>query len=766
MKRALRLRSTRLAIAVAAALSLGMALSPLLGVWGVESALVLGIVLPPFVAAAAARYVAALRRDGVHARSSRIVARACGLGLVVLAVPLAVLGLNMAFRVPSCNPVEGFAFVLLGPGAGVLLAACTGATVGAFVRRARVATLLAVLFPLAAIALGIFRFWSSPAIFVYQHYVGWFPGALYDEGAFIPTPYLSFRALTLAILVAIAAFLGATWDPGTFRARLYRLATAPARATLATVLVVLVITADAFGAELGHVGDAELIAEELGATHRGERCIVHAPRDLPLAERERLVADCDLRVRMAEADLGVRQERPVTAFFFRSAEEKQRFMGAAHTFVAKPWRDEVYLQLRGWPHPVLHHEVVHVVAGNTAVGPFRVGGHLGGWLPDPALIEGVAVAVAWDVRDGLTPHQWAAAMRRLDLMPSLDGVVGLSFLGQPPRNAYTVAGSFIRYLIDTYGAAPVRRAYRTGDLAEAVGRPLAELEREWHAFLDEVELPDDAMALAEVRFSERSIFSAVCPHEVAKLRTELAADIAVGDAPRALESCHELLDIDPGDAVTRAQCVGVNAWSGRLEQALAELRLLESEPEAPEPIQALAREGLADAAWRRGDAGEAIAMYRALLDEPQTDDIARQIEVKVIGIEAGGPQARLVFDLLVGEVGAAATPPVAVYIARELARERIDGLGPYLEARQLMAAGRYDLALPAIELGRERGLPTERLREEARRMHGTTLLAVGRTGAAARAWREALADPGSSEGQRAEARDWLRRIRMEATALE
>ena len=739
---------------------MAMSLSPLLGVWGVESALVLGVVLPPFVAAAAARYVAALRRDGVHARSSRILAHACGMALVVLAVPLAVLGLNMAFRVPSCNPVEGLAFVMLGPGAGVLLAACTGSTVAAFVRRVRVATWIAVLLPLAAIALGIFRFWSSPAIFVYQHYVGWFPGALYDEGAFIPIPYLSFRALTLAILVAIGAFLSATWDPGTFRARLSRLAGAPARATLASVLLLLVIAADAFGAELGHVGSADLIAEELGATERGERCIVHAPRDLPPKERQRLVADCDMRVRMAEADLGVRQERPVTAFFFRTAEEKQRFMGAAHTFIAKPWRDEVYLQLRGWPHPVLHHEIVHVVAGNTAMGPFRVGGHLGGWVPDPALIEGVAVAVAWDVRDGLTPHQWAAAMRRLDMMPPLEHVVGLSFLGQPPRNAYTVAGSFIRWVIDEHGAGPVRRAYRTGDLAGAVGEPLEALEREWHAFLDEVELPDDAMALAEVRFSERSIFSAVCPHEVAKLRAKLAADIAVGDGVRARESCEELLHIDPADTATRAQCVGVNAWSGRLERALADLRILEAPPEAPEPILALAREGLADAAWRRGDSAEALSMYRALLDEPQTDDVARQIEVKVIGIEAGGAQARLIFDLLVGEVGAPATAPVAVHIARELARDREDGLGPYLEARQLMNAGRYDLALPAIEAARARGLPTERLREEARRMVGTTLFAVDRPAEAARVWRETLADPGSAEGQRVEARDWLRRIRL------
>ena len=759
MKRALRLRSTRVALIVAAIASLAMTLSPLLGVWGVESALVLGVLLPPFAAAIGARYVAAVRRHGLLVRASRLIGRAAGTALLVLAVPVAVLGLNMAFRVPSCNPVEGLAFVLLGPGVGMVLASATGVLTSAWVPRVRLATALAVMFPIVGIALGVVRFWSSPAIFVYAHYVGWFPGTLYDEGVFIPTTYLSFRALSLAILLAMTAALSATWDPGTMRARLGGMLSAPARGSTATVLVLLVLVADGFAPQLGHTGDAAHIADELGATRRSERCIVHAPRDLPPSEVDRLAADCDYRVRIAEADLGVRHEAPVTAFFFRSAEEKQRLMGAASTFIAKPWRHEVYLQIRGWPHPVLAHEIVHVVAGGTADGPFRVGGHAGGWLPDPALIEGVAVAVAWDARDGLTPHQWAAAMRELDLMPPLARVLGLSFLGQPPRNAYTVAGSFVRYVIDTYGAEPVRRGYRTGDLAESVGKPIEELEREWLAFLDGVELPSEALALAELRFSDRSIFSAVCPHEVAKLRAALAADVSVGDAARAEESCREILEIDPNDAVTRAQCVGVNAWLGELPRALAHLRVLESPPEAPEPVLVMARLGLADAAWRRGDAGGALAIYRALLDEPQTDDAARQIEVRVLGLDASAREAALVFDLLVGRE-APASAPVAVYVARELAGIREDGLGPYLEARQLMGVGRYDLALPAIEAGRARGLPTERLRVEARRMHATILFAVGRPADATRVWREVLREPASSAAQRVEARDWLRRIRL------
>jgi hypothetical protein len=100
------------------------------------------------------------------------------------------------------------------------------------------------------------------------------------------------------------------------------------------------------------------------------------------------------------AILGVTQRARVTAFFFRDTSEKRRLMGASNTYIAKPWRNEVYLQLGGWPHPVLFHEIVHVVAGNVGRGPFRVSGGIGGLLPSPGIVEGVAGArhgliVAW-----------------------------------------------------------------------------------------------------------------------------------------------------------------------------------------------------------------------------------------------------------------------------------------------------------------------------------------------------------------------------------
>ena len=75
-------------------------------------------------------------------------------------------------------------------------------------------------------------------------------------------------------------------------------------------------------------------------------------------------------------------------FLFASDAEKGAYMGASHTYIAKPWRGEVYVQAAGFPHPTLGHELAHVVSGSFGVGPFHVAGPLGGIIPDPGRIEG------------------------------------------------------------------------------------------------------------------------------------------------------------------------------------------------------------------------------------------------------------------------------------------------------------------------------------------------------------------------------------------
>lgn len=743
-------------IALLAGLLAGLAMmpSPLLGVHGVESALVLGVWLPPFVAAAGARRVVRARRAGVSPPASGLLAGAVGRGLVVLLVPVALLALN-ALRIRNCSPWQGLLFMLLGPLPGVVLAAVVGVAAGAAVRRAGLATALAVLVPLAGVAATVHRFYASPAIALYGHFFGWFPGAIYDEAIELPVELGTFRGVTALLTGGLALLVVALWDRGRMRLRLGR-GKLPA-AVSGAALLAAAGAAVAFGPELGHRTTAAHVEEELGARVQGERCIVVAPREMAHDELLRHVADCDFHVHRAEQVLGVRQRAPITAFLFRNADEKRRLMGAGRTHVAKPWRHEVYLNAEPWPHRVLGHEVAHVVAGSAASGPWQVAGRLAGWWPSPGLIEGVAVAVAWEPRDRLTPHQWARAMLELDRMPDLAPVVGLGFLVEQGALAYTVAGSFVAYLREHHGPAAVRRAYRAGDVERATGRPLPELEAEWRRYLRRVPLPPEAMALARKRFEGGSIFTTVCPRRVALLRRRVQEDRRAGDPHRLAETCSELLDIDAADTGARAHLVGALARLGRSEAAREELARLAGPLDAPAPVVAQARERLADAAWRQGEVAEAAALYRSLLREPQSDEAARVREVKALALEAGGEQAALLYELLVGDAGLGAPSPAVVHLARRLDGLRDDGLGEYLEARQLYFHRRFESAAELFEAALVQGLPTARLQAETERLLGTSLFASGRLDAADAVW-AARTGPTRSPATRAEARRWRDRI--------
>ena len=133
-----------------------------------------------------------------------------------------------------------------------------------------------------------------------------------------------------------------------------------------------------------------------------------------------------------------------------SEEQKAAAMGAKDTNVAKPWRAEVYLVLRPPPHPVLRHELAHVVIGAKAPGPFAMAGRFDGWVPNPGMVEGIAVAVE-ETRGDLTVHQWAAAMSKAELLPRLGHLFGFGFFTKHAGTAYTAAGSFTAWVREIFG---------------------------------------------------------------------------------------------------------------------------------------------------------------------------------------------------------------------------------------------------------------------------------------------------------------------------
>lgn len=749
--------SGRIALVVAVFVGLGLCAVPLFGVTGAESALVLGVVLPPLVAAVCARHVIRGRNASRPVTSGTLLMESLCIALSLVAVPVLILTLN-GFRVRNCTPLEGLVFMGLGPAFGGWLAAWVSVAVALTVPRARWAQAIAVLIPVVTMLVGAYHLYDTPAVFAYNHFAGYLPGTLYDELISVSYTYATFRVETLALIAALGFAVTAGFDGTGTRLRWASVRALPFVAASAGLCLAGAVAIQWHGERLGHATSTAFMTEALGARVWGPRCTVVVPREMDLPTRRRMLEDCEFRLSQAEATLGVRSTARVTAFMFRSAGEKKRLMGAGSTYVAKPWRREVYLQPAGFPHPVLFHELTHVVAGDVASGPFKVSGTLRGLWPAPGLIEGLAVAVAWDARDGLTPHEWARAMLDLKLLPPIQRMLGLGFLAGSASRAYVASGSFLRFLLDTRGSAVVAEAYRTGDLEHATGQPVAALEKEWRAFLLTVPLREESRGLARMRFEPSGMFSAVCPHRVAALAEELDADLAANDARHARSTCEAILAIDPNDPGTRAAYVETLASTGEIAAAAQELARLVGPPSAPAPVVAAAREAVADEAWRRGDTQTAQQLYRTILSAPTADESARPLEVKLAALAAGGAQAELVFDILVGRDRGQTPAPVVVERAEKLRTVRSDGLGAYLLARQLINVGRPELALPYLDEAVAKTLPGPRLTKEAARLQAVALFLAARYDEARTANQRLRDAADATVGEQLNAQEWLNRI--------
>ena len=123
----------------------------------------------------------------------------------------------------------------------------------------------------------------------------------------------------------------------------------------------------------------------------------------------------------------------------------------------------------------------------------------------------------------------------------------------------------------------------------------------------------------------------------------------------------------------------------------------------------------------------------------------------------------MVFDLLLGPDLRGSAPRVVVHLAAQLAALDGGGLGPYLAARQLFASGRYDLARPMLVDALDRGLPTRRLTVEAERLTAIASFATDDMADARMRFARIRDDTSRSVAARAEADEWLRRARYEAT---
>ncbi|MFN2549124.1 MAG: tetratricopeptide repeat protein [Myxococcales bacterium] len=658
--------------------------------------------------------------------STRALARAVWFSLWALAMPLAVILLN-GLRRPACDPASGFVLYLALAVPSALLAASLGVACG-FLSRRGAPWIYAALFVISLVV-ALWPILREPQVFAFNHLGGMYPGPIYDEAIAATRALWLFRADTLSYAGACAGIALVLGPPRPRR-----------RGAAAAVLFGVAAVWMSLQAERLHwkASDAG-IDGELGGRLETAHLVLHFPREKSEGERMLLAHDAETDVAAVARFFGIAPPaRKIDVFFYRSADEKQRLIGAAETSFTKPWLRQIHVNDAGVPHPVLRHELVHALGADIAHGPWGVPR---GIIPQMALIEGVAVAGDWPIGE-FTIHEEARALRELKLLPDVGRLFkpGLFYAESGPR-AYTTAGSFVRWLWETKGPREMYELYSSYKSLDA-----GTLAPAYLAFLDSLREPARAVALAEQRFSAPAIVRKRCPHEVAMLQRQASN---ARDPVTAAALWTRCADLEPDDPALLVSLHRAQVRAKDFGAALATETKAFAHPKLSKPLRAQLLTESGDAAWKGADAARAEALFAQAAQLPQSEPLERALAIRLKSIE--DPTTWPALRPLIADGN---TSPEILLEVRDLdlAHPR-DGTAAYLIAKQLQNRGAWAECLKYASNALSRDLPGPLFVQEALRMRGIAAWHLGDAATARESFtRLAAARP-------REAERWLDRLR-------
>ena len=578
----------------------------------------------------------------------------------VLLIPLVCVLANGAFFHVSgsrlCSVPFGFLCFLLLPVSTAWICAGIGTSVAALSTRTIPSLLWLALVYAILIMAPLYRFYSEPPVFSYNILIGYFPGNLYDEGIGFGRAFFASRLEQIFLVSGLHCLASAKlhWRTLAVSSESAQALLQPRRFYLGILAASLFLVMHSQAGALGYAPSVADIADRLGGRYETENFIIHYPDRTDITDRIATIGD-DHEFRLSQlralfmddsessnaaAGNQAKSKTKIRSFYFANADDKYAAMGARRVYMAKPWRGEIYLNDSPFPHQILKHELAHVVTADFADSLFGVSTKRFLGLPiiiTVGLVEGIAVAADWPdhfTRE-LTPHQSVKVMRELNVAPPIEKLMSPGFLAFSSARSYSVAGSFVHWLLATQGVDKVKELYRNGGDIEAVyGTSLKDLAVKWTRFIDAQPLPEQAVAIAKERYRRESIFSRPCPHAIANLQDRAGENLERKKFSAAISNLQSICDRVPEEPNYSLALAQVLVFANRPDDAAPILEKLSEDEKQTSSTRNTALQARAAILIHRNQWTEAIALLQEANSLPLGNNESRNALIKLQIAEA------------------------------------------------------------------------------------------------------------------------------------
>lgn len=456
--------------------------------------------------------------------------KAIGLALIPL-IPITLNGL----RIRNCNWIDGFLFYAILPLVSLTIATGYGVIIQYFMLRKcskeinkfKAFGYFTGLF-FITVLWGLIGFFITPAVDVFSTFMGYYPGAIYDEALVIGLRLTISRLEDLSLVALCIAIIS--------------------HLHVKRLLGVLVLTyLIGWGVDIHRPNI--WVQYRLGASKLSPHFQIYYPQTWSDERLSTLIKELEFNYEELSSFFNLRPQNRIQVYFYHGPQHKKRLMGAGQTLIAKPWQRSIHVHAPYLGDRVITHELAHVFSADIAPAPHHLSMRYG-VLPHMSLIEGLAVAATWtrgrgnNIFSRLSPHQWTAAMRRLNIAPSMNELLQpTTFYGYNSSLSYTMCGSFVRFYRDEAGQRSLNQLYAHGGHVKGLNSMIIR----WEMWLDQIPIPDRVLSTAKSLLSAPSIFYKVCAHELATRRQTALHLEAQGDFETALQVWRSIAKDAPGD---------------------------------------------------------------------------------------------------------------------------------------------------------------------------------------------------------------------------